>query len=782
MSSNLVRGTTNVVQSPENNAEYPHDLIEPFQKIVGQPSAELNLGAAILHKLVSHDENKQSEGQPSLSQSDVNDIGSSLLGESFEEAQALSGIFEKLRTRYVVRADGEKDSNLTGLLVRRLHGIHYDRKARRTVNGISKTSESKMLDFLMASEPADDKVDLTVVNSVLTKPVIGIVNTLRDYQQRQRLSVMDIKEHAQLIDGVDTGLDLSVLKIAVFKIIIGLHQEMDIPQLLYGPKKGKEHSEKLQAIADSEYGAHYVATELIDDLTFEEGSERYARLRNITDSYRISHKFKLTTGRKFKKQFEQLRLACFTYVDILETEDRLKEIKECHDSLELDRKHHLGIHGERLALEAIQKVEVTRKDILLTRDKLISDDPDNAERGKQIWELAFYAEDTVLNGLRGLMQAYRDTGIKLDTARKSRLTALLEPVVPKQHAQSLAEAKNKAIQPELDALIADFNQLDAEYRLTSKQLRKTDERIIDLAHFISQEVVDKSESILIDDLRHAVALMLGAIKSKTPDGTTPAQWIAVYKEDTRTLRKYKSLLDDLSKAKDSRLLRSMHLIDELVDSGVFEKGASLNNPAMSPIRDFLLAYQNMQHTETPSHESPEYGSSEQMKHELSELPIEIIGQAKMEEILVFPPGASSEDVLYEFTQHVEPADLIDVQWERIQKFVELRDHCIKQGLDVNFIRSKQASWQKLPFFILEVKLPILDKSTVISLVESPVHGNATYVFRERKDGIPWREAVQLSRDEARALGAVPKVHVDENNLEQHKKKLWDSIINEATAF
>lgn len=221
-------------------------------------------------------------------------------------------------------------------------------------------------------------------------------------------------------------------------------------------------------------------------------------------------------------------------------------------------------------------------------------------------------------------------------------------------------------------------------------------------------------------------------------------------------------------------------MDELIDSGAFDD--TEEHPELEPLVNFVLHYLDIRDGVAEAKTIPETRSeeSEPSDEALIELPTEIIGQAKPEDILVFPPGTSHREIVEEYAQHLEPEDEAIIHWDRIKKLAELRDHCKKQNLAVELIRTKQASWHRLPFFVLEVKLPGNEQG--MAVVESPVYGNATYTFREADDRLSWRDAVELTRQEAREWGAVPAVHVDDTQLDKHKKKLWDRIISDLTAF
>ena len=160
------------------------------------------------------------------------------------------------------------------------------------------------------------------------------------------------------------------------------------------------------------------------------------------------------------------------------------------------------------------------------------------------------------------------------------------------------------------------------------------------------------------------------------------------------------------------------------------------------------------------------------------IPIEVFRQANHEDILVFPPSAKEEDVVRDYGDGIDEGDKADIEWDRIKHIVRLRAQFIKQGLEVTFIRTKHASWQVLPFFVLEVKLP--NDEHGVAVVESPVYGNATYIFRESGDRLPWRDVVQMDRREARDLGAKQAVHVDSTKLDKHAEKVWNRVISELT--
>jgi len=61
----------------------------------------------------------------------------------------------------------------------------------------------------------------------------------------------------------------------------------------------------------------------------------------------------------------------------------------------------------------------------------------------------------------------------------------------------------------------------------------------------------------------------------------------------------------------------------------------------------------------------------------------------------------------------------------------------------------------------------------VVVVESPIFGNATYVIPHAE----WREIVVEKKEDAKVLGAIPRVHSNGKSIEEHRQKLFDTVVS-----
>jgi hypothetical protein len=330
------------------------------------------------------------------------------------------------------------------------------------------------------------------------------------------------------------------------------------------------------------------------------------------------------------------------------------------------------------------------------------------------------------------------------------------------------------LQPEIESRISRIAEIDAQYELSNSKMRQRNPEIMTLAKILSDSV-NNHDPLTVESSRRLVALLEGLYIERTGQDANMEEIVDCYLQDADELKKLILELEFLgSDNKSSKFLESINLLDELIDAGIFDN----KNPGLAKFDEFILTYLMAKYPPVETTDVRTINPEENSELDETILPIETINQADFENIKVFPPGASESEIIDDFATRIEENDLPNIEWERIKRLIELRDKFVDQKLDVNFMRTQHASWQVLPFFILEAKLPDTTKSVVI--VESPVYGNATYVYREAENRPKWRDVVQLSRREARAFGATAMVHVDSKKLNKHFTKVWNKVISELT--
>ena len=107
-----------------------------------------------------------------------------------------------------------------------------------------------------------------------------------------------------------------------------------------------------------------------------------------------------------------------------------------------------------------------------------------------------------------------------------------------------------------------------------------------------------------------------------------------------------------------------------------------------------------------------------------------------------------------------------VERQRVIEFIELKERLEHDYPgSVTVYRSLRANWHPMPRYIIEVS-----QDPAMAIVESPIYSNATY-FINNGD---WIGTLGFCREDARKLGAVPKVHSHNPRL-KHIDKLHNLV-------
>ncbi len=532
------------------------------------------------------------------------------------------------------------------------------------------------------------------------------------------------------------------------------------------------------------FSAAIYSCDLIDALELEDETMVSGYVSLITKQHVKERLFK-TPSKEFKHTMHNIRALGALYRSVVRAEAALKE-------LPVKQQKYTELYNEWTGIEfssiigAANKAMQTRKRQMINHVNSQIGTAANQEEINQLWRQA-HVFNTMTSGFAELLEARvkEVPAVLIDSTRDELLDHKRNNVA--QQLQNQAEQRKLAkLEPEINERLEQLGEIDGYYQLSNSKMRDRDPQLIGLAKILSDSLKN-SDPISVESLRAAVALMRGIYHERTGVDADLEQLVGCYLADAKQLRQLSLELDYLGRPTSSKFLGMINMLDELIDAGVFDdmKG----KPELKPFEDFLLTYVLLRdsHAEAevagePEVEEPTETPVEEERSPglpVPALPVEVIGVAEYEDLKVFPPSANTNDIIHDYTEHIGEKDMPSIEWERISKFVELRDKLVQQKLEVNFIRTKHASWQVLPFFVLEIKLP--NTENAVAVLESPVHGNATYIYREGDDRFEWRDVVELGREEARNdHGAIAKVHVADMSLEKHFTKVWNEVISELT--
>jgi hypothetical protein len=141
-------------------------------------------------------------------------------------------------------------------------------------------------------------------------------------------------------------------------------------------------------------------------------------------------------------------------------------------------------------------------------------------------------------------------------------------------------------------------------------------------------------------------------------------------------------------------------------------------------------------------------------------------------IQAFPPGTTERDIITDLEKHAaEASEPHPIEWERISSLLELNRRLLDAGYAVALHRLRQSEWHPMPHYVLEITS---NSDGTVAVVESPIYGNATYVVPSSD----WRTIVEFSKKGAQEFGALPKVHAHGSTSEEHRQKLYHTVLGQ----
>ncbi len=576
----------------------------------------------------------------------------------------------------------------------------------------------------------------------------------------------------EALSRIDSKTDLSTLKFLVFSSIVEVYKDDLIVDTTGKMNIDKVTRSKLVASPFSPYlrAAHFLKE--LKDHNSKAWLREVARLHDMHVSGRIL----AFPKRHFKELTHRLANLSDLYRNLEYAEKRLHRISELSDMCESQRAFLLLRKAGSLAIDlghvfkdSFDKMaDTTNQKLDLASDQAEKDEHlEEARRFESVLNVCAHDVLTVSDNLG--FDLLPETRIVLKNRTNSYVQAMIDENSQNRLLDELA--------PEIESRLDELRAIDMPYNLTNKQFRERHPELITLAKQFTDSLPDSSSDPLSrESARALVGLMLGVYWERTGKNSNAANTAQLYLDDASRQREILQELDYLEFPQEKgQILKLVNLLDEIIDTGIFDN--RLQHPELNVYEDFIIGYILAKDGVVDSKNDTNAELVNPIL-DVPNIPVETIAQAEYEDIKVFPPSTGSGEITEDYIRNIDSKDLPQIEWERIQRLVELRNTFSNQGLEVKLMRTKHASWQVLPFFVLEVSLPGSQRS--VALVESPVYGNATYVYREAADRLPWRDVVQLERKEARELGAEPAVHVDSNKLEIHFNKLWNRVISDLT--
>lgn len=622
------------------------------------------------------------------------------------------------------------------------------------------------------SPPLIDGEKADTIRERIVNPLADIFAKLPDGENEDFLP--EVRRRLLAAGAIDPGTSVTTLKFLVATDIVRAFSHPLIRSAF-----GRFAGPSTQKVAASPHAGLYNATDLISDLTYGRHNDAWNFLGRIRDKH-LQKRHYTFASRKFNNVFGELKGLTALYHQLNVVEQDLAELPKRQEIIsEVVRTRDAeSVNG--LVIELADTSASAYDNMIEQLNPRLAGQDD--ETRAELWRQARGFDGLRIVLTTAIYDELQESGVKIFASNVNTMDIVLQPTVDKYLVRFRQEYDLETLRSEIDARLLQLDFIDSPYHLTNNQLRQRAPETIRLAKILSESIKDH-EPLPIEAARSVVALMRGAYSEQW--GSAAKDYSAMIKKylaDAQDLRELSLDLEFFGQPKQSKLVETLNLLDELIDSGTFDNLEA--HPELAVFEDFLLEYliatavaatQEVEVVPDTDAVPPIFETEEPDE---PEIPIETIGQAEYEDLLIFPPGTSEKDIIQDYVHGVSEADLPSIEWGRITRLIELRNKLTEQGLAVQFMRTKHASWQVLPFFILEARLPEAKRPVVV--VESPVYGNATYIYREAAERPEWREVVQLSRRDARELGAVPMVHVDGTRLDIHFRKVWNRLISEMT--
>lgn len=739
-------------------------------------------------KLISN-EIRSGSGEQKLSQNHVDVFLKGKIGtEAFDKATVAAKILWDLHNQKskIITSDNSTNTMISDGVSMILLSKNTSRAEMRKVHGSYITKVNDLVNYWEEDMSYLSESDLKQLHDTVLQPLNSIEDQRKKFMDEEPRTIEGTVAFRNAVSEISSTTSLDVAKILVFNKLINCFKQPVIieayRQILFTDGSNPE-------FYDSNLAPVYRAVRFIEKLTSSDKTDHSDKawqdeIRLLTDGHTQGRLLKMPS-REFKKIQRELTESSLEYLRLNHAQEaidyipkRIQVLNELLDAL-IKKSGSDAIFGfTKVRDESLESaIMIHNKRIKVAN----AGDVKSYEEFEKIWEDSARLDDLGVAIVEKLMAETVTLGLDIQLSTNNLLKELSTPWLRQELDEVKLQDQLVHLESEIKQRLEFFQKIDNNYILSNNKLREREPRLLQIANRFIKTL---GESIVIneDTVRSLVGLMTGVYWESTKQDTELTELVKKYLEDAGQLRILASELEFLGQPQESKLLKLTNLLDELIDSGVFDD--IINHPEFDEFTDFILEYiiarDGSTETDTKVDEVP-INSNDTIENEPQEsLPVETLRQATFEPITVFPPGISMHEVIEDYSNNIEKEDLPLVEWERIRKLIDFRDQCQKQGLEVNFMRTKHASWQVLPFFVLEVRLSRDDHA--VAIIESPVYGNATYIFREAEDRLPWRDVVQLSRQEAREWGAVPAVHVDGKQLGKHFTKVWNRVISELTVL
>lgn len=576
-----------------SNDHTARPLMPPFSDIAKETIESLGVVTDEFSDLAEVTQTHPMPESQQISQQTIDNLASKIFGESgLDSAKQMAATFDELSQKFTRGESGRPHSQLQGSAAKLVFG-NNGRSVSRKAWGANSSKGSRLIKFLGGVDLSAEQETLVGIRKQIIRPVLDRIKNSTKPEDIGTYTLKEIQGLLSEINEVDVNANLSTLKLISFMSMADCLKNPDLLKALYR-KLGQPETER--DLMSSQYTGFFEAANLADqlrsdDIDVRRGTVSYLRAGNPYTRTRLLQFRESKESRAYNEECDRLEEACFTYVDLVNTQKWLQRIKARGEKFETMKEQGAVIIAGRIAVRASGIVSQSNEELSDARENMITQSNGDMEATEQAWRNAISAEDLIVASARGLLTHVTSLRLKMSQDAKDLLRGTLKQSIRDEYDIIKRQASDEKIRPEINRLTSEFDEIDKLYHLPGKKLRDRNPDLIPLARFLSDNLAKLSpEHEPLDQYtaRDLAGLLKGVYWERTGKSSSTPEIIQKYLDDAKTLRSLSGQLEKLGINTSSKLLQSINLLDEMIDSGAFD---DINeHPEYDELTNFIFSY------------------------------------------------------------------------------------------------------------------------------------------------------------------------------------------------
>ena len=358
----------------------------------------------------------------------------------------------------------------------------------------------------------------------------------------------------------------------IFNSIIKVIKKPEIGEALARVGKDSKASEDINASPFSAY--YHAAVECLKELESDkpDGIDEY--LNMIVENHVKGRLFKIQS-RQFKEDFKELKDLCSTYRQLTVAEQTVELFTN-------DRQKILDIRAlkeKMLNLNILSELLMFLKMLIpIIRRHNDRADLSNSDSAtySDIEADSIKADEIITLLANDFLSHLKQLGVKNNAELRDKFKIFSSLSIQEQLVELETLRKAELREAEIQLKLAEFQKVDGYYYLTNKKLRERSSNLIYLAKELADVLIDH-DPVPINTIRSLIGLMQGVFWERTGQKASLPSMIDQYAADAVRVRAASSDLDKMGYKQESRLLKLLNLLDEIIDSGIFDDPESIQS-------------------------------------------------------------------------------------------------------------------------------------------------------------------------------------------------------------